>query len=471
MIGFSDSSCQSALWTTALLVAVILSSANAFISPPHSRHQIGNFATNILESTTTTSPTSKGYNGLMAQMSEDEGEEEKIENPYQDPNYPGIEFVNYDDPDYQVDQGVQDEFFDDTSTEAQVEAMREERRVKNDEYQFETYYRDILKEGKEFKGEWTVFKTSTFVDGENDVNVNGPPKVAKVAGPFKVISRGERINNGPSPSSESGKNRLEYERILHHEKIFIDPDSSKDGRTADWAKQEELSMNTKFWPDELSDIDFRGPQGVMVVGNGYTICTATPLKSSPQKLNDVGPFASYRAELGIVSDALRFRIKLDYSVITGMEHKNPDCPSLHLKTLTICRETLDMWPRADKYKSAIEAVTQDAFFGRRGADGGLYDPPPVGSDEQTSQYLSLDLEGRATVLLPYCMDQDPDVHPGSVGWVTSLDWTPGKLRYQLDRKVKSGKDVLGLRTLELSEVQGAEADIYRPNDGGENMRQ
>ncbi|MGK3760432.1 MAG: hypothetical protein ACI8RD_012749 [Bacillariaceae sp.] len=473
MIGFFDSSSQSALWTIGLLVAVILGSANAFISPQRTRHQIGNVATIFLESTITTSPTSKDYNGLMAQISDEEGDEEKTDNPYQDPNYPDLEFINYSDPDYQVDQGVGDEFFDDTSTEAQVEAMREERRVKNDEFQFETYYKEILKEGEEFKGEWTVFKTSTFVDGENDVNVNEPPKLAKVAGPFKVISRGERINNGPSPSSsesESGKNRLEYERILHHEKVFIDSDSSEDERTTDWVKQEELSMNTKFWPDELSDIDFRGPQGVMIVGNAYTICTATPLKSSPQKLNDEGPFASYQAELGIISDALRFRIKLDYSVIIGKENENPDSPSLHLKTLTICRETLGMWPRADKYKSAIEAVTQDAFFGKRGADGGLYDPPPVGSDEQASQYLLLDLEGRATVLLPHCMDQDPDVYPGS-GWVTSLDWTPGKIRYQLDRKVKSGKDILGLRTLELSEVQGAEADIYRPNDGGENMRQ
>jgi hypothetical protein len=100
-----------------------------------------------------------------------------------------------------------------------------------------------------------------------------------------------------------------------------------------------------------------------------------------------------------------------------------------------------------------------------------YDPPPVGSEVQASQYLLLDLEGRATVLLPYLMDQDPEAHGGDSGWVTSLDWTPGTQRYQLDRKTTGGKKLLGLRTLELSEVQSADADTYRPRDGGQNMRQ
>ena len=83
---------------------------------------------------------------LSAEPSE---EEEKEENPYQDPNYPDLEFVNYADPEYQVDQGIGDEFFDPSSTEAQVEAMREERRMRNDEFQFETYYKDVLKNGEE----------------------------------------------------------------------------------------------------------------------------------------------------------------------------------------------------------------------------------------------------------------------------------------------------------------------------------
>ena len=68
---------------------------------------------------------------LFAKPEDDE--EEKPENPYADPNYPDLEFVNYDDPEYQVDQGQGDEFFDPESTEAQIEEMREDRRRRNDE--------------------------------------------------------------------------------------------------------------------------------------------------------------------------------------------------------------------------------------------------------------------------------------------------------------------------------------------------
>jgi len=104
------------------------------------------------------------------------------------------------------------------------------------------------------------------------------------------------------------------------------------------------------------------------------------------------------------------------------------------------------------------------------AMGGLYDPPPVGDKERAAaNYMLLDLPGGATLLLPHKLDQhEVDADPG---WVTSLDWTPGSIRYQVDRKVSSGSKLKGLRTLELSEVQGAEADRWRPTDGGENMRQ
>ena len=396
-------------------------------------------------------------------MTQDD-EEEKAENSYADPNYPELEFVNYDDPEYQVDQGAGDEFFDSSSTEEKVEEMREERRVKNDEYQFETYYKEVLKEGKDFKGEWTVFRTSTFLDGQLDAN--GRPRLSRAAGPFKVISRGERVNiASDDDEKESSNDRLEYERILHHEKIYNDPDD-EDEKNENELIQEELSINTKFWPDQLSSFDFRGQQGIMCVGNAYTICTSTPMGDSQG--SHEGPFSTYSAELGITSDDdVRFRIKMDYSVVEG--DKN-ELPPLHLKSFTICRETLGIWPRAENYKSAIEAITEDALFGPRGAGGGLYDPPPVGSEEQAGQYLMLDVEGRATVLLPYLMNQDPDVYDG-IGWVSTLDWTPGAQRYQLDRKTKAGKDMLGLRTLELTEVQSADAATYRPSDGGENMRQ
>mmetsp|Transcript_21896 Transcript_21896/g.52100 ORF Transcript_21896/g.52100 Transcript_21896/m.52100 type:complete len:448 (+) Transcript_21896:214-1557(+) len=438
-------------WTICILV-VTPKTSNAFIAPLHGHHR--KFCVRVFPEPRAIRPEIS----LAAQSSE---EEEEKENPYQDPSYPELEFVDYSDPEYQVDMGTGDEFFDSDVTEERVEAMREERRVKNDEFQFETYYRDVLKEGREFKGEWTVYRTSTFLDGDNDAN--GRPRLSKAVGPFKVISRGERINIGDEEQKLSD-NRLEYERILHHEKVFNDPDESE-AKSLEIIKQEELSMKTKFWPEQLSSFDFRGQQGIMCVGNAYTICNSTPLVDS--ETPHVGPYGTYSAELGITSeDDVRFRIKLDYSVLEDDIKKQPP---LHLKSFTICRETLGMWPRAQNYKSAIEAITQDALFGPRGAGGGLYDPPPVGSAEQASQYLLLDLEGRATVLLPYLMDQDPDVHDS--GWVTTLDWTPSSQRYQVDRKTKLGKQILGLRTLELTEVQSADAETYRPTDGGENMRQ
>ncbi len=395
-------------------------------------------------------------------------EEENKSNPYQDPNYPDLEFINYDDPEYQVDQGVGDELFDPAATaeetEGKIEAMREERRMRNDEYQFETYYRDVLKEGKEYKGEWMVFTTSTFSDEMKDGR-RAIPKIKKIAQPIKVISRGERIE---IESSEPSTHRLQNERLLHHERVFTDSDDGE--KSTQQVKQEETAMSLKYWPEQLSAEDFRGHQGIMCVGNGYTICTAIKLvEKNDDLLPHEGPFSEYRSELGIQFEELRLRVKLDYAV-TEFEKSSMELPPLRLRSFTVCRETLGMWPRASKYKSAIQALTDIVFFGPAGAVGGLYDPPPVGSEEQASQYLLLDLDGGATLLLPFQMDQDPTVHPES-GWVTSLDWTPGKYRFQVDRKINGGKDLLGLRTLEISEVQGSDANMYRPRDGGADMRQ
>ena len=393
--------------------------------------------------------------------SAEDDEEKKSENPYQDPNYPELEFVNYDDPEYKVDQGVGDEFYDPQSTEEKIEAMREERRLRNDEFQFETYYRDTLKEGAEYKGEWTIYHSSTFMEGV-DSNPLGIPTLKKAAKPLRVITRGERVQVDSSGNSEF---RLDNERLLHIEKIFSESSGEK---SAAQLEQEERSMNTKYWPAELSARDFRGHQGIMCVGNGYTICTATQLEENSENPHD-GPFSEYRCELGIQSDPLRFRIKLDYSILEE-DKKGVEFPPLHLRSMTVCREALEMWPRAENYKSAIEAVTERAFYGPPGAAGGLYDPPPVGSDEQAGQYMMLDLDGGATVLIPFLMDQDPAAHD-EYGWVTSLDWSPGKFRFQVDRKTRGGKAILGLRTLELSEVQSADAAEYRPRDGGADMRQ
>ena len=70
--------------------------------------------------------------------------------------------------------------------------------------------------------------------------------------------------------------------------------------------------------------------------------------------------------------------------------------------------------------------------------------------------MVLDLPGGVTLLLPHKLDQcEIDSDPG---WVTSLDWTPGSIRYQVDRKVWGGSKLKGLRTLELSEVQSTNAE-------------
>jgi hypothetical protein len=298
----------------------------------------------------------------------------------------------------------------------------------------------------------------------SDDNPLGIPRLRKAANPLKVITRGERVNIELSEPSEF---RLDSERIFHHEKVFTEADEEK---SPEQLRQEEMSMSTKFWPTELSARDFRGQQGIMLVGNCYTICMGVKLEQVGEQIAHEGPFSEYRAELGIQCDLLRFRIKLDYSVLEE-DTKAMEFPPLHLRSMTVCREALGMWPRAENYKSAIEALTESAFYGPPGASGGLYDPPPVGTDEQASQYMMLDLDGGATVLLPYLMDQDASVHGEKSGWVTSLDWTPGKFRYQADRKIKGGKEMMGLRTLELSEVLGADAATYRPRDGGSNMRQ
>jgi hypothetical protein len=403
---------------------------------------------------------------ILRATGEDEEESAKKENPYQDPNYPELEFIDYSDPEYQVDQGVGDELYDPTAskleTEEQIEALREERRVRNDEFQFETYYKEILKEGKEYKGEWTIYTTSTFSD---EVQDKGIPKVRQSSKPIKVISRGERIQ---VESPELVRYRLQNERLLHHEKVYTDPDDEE--KTPDQLMQEETIMALTYWPEELASIDFRGQQGIMCVGNGYTICTALKLhEGSLSSPVHEGPFSEYRSELGIQYEELRFRVKLDYAV-TEADKQASALPPLRLRRFIVCRETLEMWPRARNYKSAIQGLTDVVLFGPAGAENGLYDPPRIGSEEQAGQYLLLDLEGGATLLLPFIMDQDPMVYPES-GWVTSLDWSPGRYRFQVDRKVNGGKDILGLKTLELSEVESADAATYRPRDGGADMRQ
>jgi hypothetical protein len=47
---------------------------------------------------------------LAAAAAADDDDEEEKENPYHDPNYPELEFIDYSDSKFKVDQGVADAF-------------------------------------------------------------------------------------------------------------------------------------------------------------------------------------------------------------------------------------------------------------------------------------------------------------------------------------------------------------------------
>lgn len=476
-------------------------------------------------------------------------------NPYADPSYPDLEFINYDDPEYSVDQGLgeDDYYYDDndndetleeeTSTEdrtlVEIEAMRESRRKRNDEYQFETYHAKVLRGGERSLGEWTIFQTDTFM-GKEAMNgrhrdAPGVPRLLKWDKVLKVVSRGNKISfdglESAKEDNEDGNIGVSTsERIVHDEKLAtyddfptlmmseenVDDDATEGG-DLNWETKDKQHVEKKYWPKEMAHIDFRGPGGNMCVGKAYTVCDAIPLLKNTNEdhtLQHDGPFSEMRTELGVSDNGMRFRIKLDYALLdegvvnNAIVNSSSSPLPLHLRTLTVCRETLDgYWPRpsdnevgtedsddsnnAEPKRSEVRRKNQEeitrALFGPPGAPGGLYDPPPVGSEERAIEnYMLLDFEGGATVLLPHKLDQyhstvddDDDAETSTAyredsslgGWVTSLDWTPGRIRYQVDRKVLGGKKLKGLRTLELSEVQGEDAERWRPKDGGANMRQ
>jgi hypothetical protein len=525
-------------------------------------------------------------------INNDEGyndsEDDKF-NPYADPNYPDLEFVNYDDPEYSADRSEYSDGSDDDDdnnlnssdrTLIEIEAMREERRKKNDEYQFEAYHANILRGGERCLGEWTVFQTDTFLTTTNNSNDASKkdgaavPRLVKWDKVLKVVSRGTKIILDPTASW-----RVDGERIIHEERLACDDDfptlmmidddddntnnnnieidtatsaiDSNSPLLLNWDSNDinHVEHNALCCPNEMTSLDFRGPGGNMCVGKAYTVCDAIPLVITSSSSSDVdaplveqqqhttaqqqqqheGPFREMRTELGVQENGMRFRVKLDYSILQPQNDDNDSNdkvtvtpPPLHLRTLTVCRETLDgYWPSpsdnelvttttsisssssvelmegmgGDVGGTTVVQVRRDsrqaeithALFGLpRGAPGGLYDPPPVGSEERAmSNYMLLDFEGGATLLLPHRLDQhcysggdvDEETKDSSsssssaAGWVTSLDWTPGRIRYQVDRKVLGGTKLKGLRTLELSEVQGEDAERWRPRDGGSNMRQ
>jgi hypothetical protein len=395
---------------------------------------------------TATRPVVSRHRCPLRQSSSGSDDDKEYTNPYQDPNYPDLEFVDYSKPEYQVDQG--DEFSTQStkqSTEDEVETMREERRLRNDEFQFQTYFQRTCQEGVDHLGDWTIYKTSTFMEDGTE----GIPRMIQARRPMQVTSRVMKMG-----AESLVDERIVHEEILHEDLMLDDEDPQDDDK--DFCSK---SYYQTYWPEELAPFDFRGHQGIMVCGNAWTICTAESHSGEEHS----GPFSEYQAELGIQYESMRMRVKMDYSTLPGQQANTS--PPLYLKYLTVCREVVapedGTWPRKTK-----DTAVSEALFGVPGADNGLYDPPPV---SMASQYITLDLPGHATVLLPYKMDQHEDERIS--GWVTSLDWTPGPMRYQVDRKIQSGTGLLGLRSLELSEVQSKNAETYRPRDGGKNMSQ
>jgi len=363
---------------------------------------------------------------------------------------------------------VTDEFFS-SSDEEQVEEMREDRRRRNDEFQFETYHEKCLKSGDSYKGEWTVYRTSTFLDGVEDSDVPIFKKEKRIR---KVVASGKKVKVEDVPDG-GFEFRVDGERLIHEERLaeakdFEDEEEWEEytntkgkGDVDDW-------IGTKLYsPKETSARDFRGEAGIMCVGNCYTICDSIGLHGEQEEGNFDGPFSELRTEIGIQYKRLRLRVKWDYRV--KAQEVTEDTPALYLYSMIVCRETRERWPRYETRSNVDDSITE-TLFGRPGAPGGLYDPPPVGSEEQAKQYMLLDLEGYASVLFPYKIDQDPEAFEGN-GWVQSLDWSPGRIRYQADRKVLGGAKVRGLKTLELSEVEAESADQWRPRDDGQDMRQ
>jgi hypothetical protein len=458
-----------------------------------------------------------------ANPNSDNGNEEEEENPYADPQYPELEFINYDDPSYSAFQDDDDlspstssNLLSEEETLEEIENMREERRRRNDEFQFETYHSTVLLNGqsRRIHGEWTVFQTDTFMSDLDTDNDSGRmesrvPRLLKWDKVLKVISGGYK-----DIVDASTEWRVDGERLVHVDTLATENDFPNKIDSVDdtdnsiqWEEVEVNHVEKKYAPIAMTSLDFRGDAGNMCVGRAYTVCDAVPMESCENTDSDdnrhEGPFREMRTELGVTDGDIRFRVKLDYATLDNDDTEKSDDdtqppPALHLRTLTVCRETLDgLWPRpidngidleAELENDGDDTIIPDStarrkdqdrvdvrLFGPSGAPGGLYDPPPVGSEERAIQnYMLLDLEGGATLLLPHRLDQHCDGEEdddSSFGWVTSLDWTPGKIRYQVDRKVLGGRKLKGLKTLELSEVRGEDADRWRPKDGGVDMRQ
>lgn len=200
-------------------------------------------------------------------------------NPYADPNYPDLEFVNYDDPEYSIDRslsaaeaGIDDEVL--------LEQMREERRVANDEYQYNTYWHTVWNAGlSTYRGEWTVYYSSTFFpqfddeeegeDAPEEGSVsNGLPRLIQLSdAPLTVVSRAMIQNVTTTTTTTSDPTVWSANSYITHIEELEEGMGDVALATAGGADEtEQLVVSQTYWPEQLLQSDFRGHQGIMICG-------------------------------------------------------------------------------------------------------------------------------------------------------------------------------------------------------------
>lgn len=208
----------------------------------------------------------------------DDDSETPAFNPYADPNYPDLEFVNYDDPEYSIDRslsaaeaGIEDE--------ALLEQMREERRVANDEYQYNTYWHTVWNAGlSTYRGEWTVYYSSTFFpqfdDDDEGEEValeegsvsNGLPRLIQLSdAPLTVVSRAI-IQNATTTTSDPTTVLSTNSYITHVEELEQGMGDAALATAGGADETEQQVVSQTYWPAQLLQSDFRGHQGIMICG-------------------------------------------------------------------------------------------------------------------------------------------------------------------------------------------------------------
>lgn len=255
------------------------------------------------------------------------------------------EIFDYANSPYSVDQGTDEFPLSSVTDEVAIEEMREDRRRRNDEFQFETFSAATK---KTFYGLWSEIP----IPSDSIPGATPSPSPS----PLRVVSRVTRDGDVLSSS----------------EMVIVDPDL--DGVPA--------PIESRTFPPSLRQLDFRGDQGNMIVANAYTVCRSDTNSA-------VGPHKKLNIEIAITYSELRLRLKVNYEAEEGAS-------ALNLQKCYVVREREGRWPSG----------RERAFFGPSGAPGGgLFDPPVIAEGTEDS-YLEVELGGYATALFPGVIDQE-----------------------------------------------------------------